>query len=60
VAARKTGIMETGPISTNSVMVFLMVKAKIESIIHRGWMEYVHPYGREMSGLFFSRQALNV
>jgi hypothetical protein len=52
--------METGPISTNSVMVFLMVKAKIESIIHRGWMEYVHPYGREMSGLFFSRQALNV
>ena len=43
VAARKTGIIETGPISTNSVMVFLMVKAKIESIIYRGWMKYCAP-----------------
>jgi len=33
VAARKTGIMETGPASTNRVMIFLMLRAEIVSII---------------------------
>jgi hypothetical protein len=33
--------METGPISTNSVMVFLRVRAKIESITYAGMSEIV-------------------